>query len=50
MDQNIFQQLLIIFKKKQPVRLLNTYQGVPISYDAMIAGTTANSVKMIVHK
>ena len=50
MDQNIFQQLLIIFKKKQPVRLLNTYQGVPISYDAMIVDVTANSVKMIVHK
>ena len=50
MDQNIFQQLYIIFEKKQSVRLLNTYQGVPISYDAMIVGTTANSVKMIVHK
>jgi c-di-GMP-binding flagellar brake protein YcgR len=50
MDQNIFQQLNIIFKKKQPVRLLNVYQGVPISYDAMIVGTTANSVKMIIHK
>jgi hypothetical protein len=50
MDQNIFQQLQIIFKKKQPVRLLNTYQGVPISYDAMIVDMTTNSVRMIVHK
>lgn len=50
MDQNILHQLRVIFQKKQPVRLLNVYLGVPISYDAMIVDMTANSVKMHVNK
>jgi len=50
MDQNIFQQLRFIAQKNQPIRLLNVYQGVPISYDATIVSVINNAVKMSVNK
>ena len=36
-------------QQEKPVRVLNTYCGVPIQYDAMVIHTTANSVVIKTH-
>lgn len=48
-DQQIFKQLWSVFLTHKPVRLLNVFHGVPISYEAMISMISQTYLGLSVH-
>ncbi|HMD89321.1 MAG TPA: hypothetical protein VKF38_09180 [Anaerolineaceae bacterium] len=48
-DRQIFKQLWSIFQNHKPVRLLNVFHGVPISYEATISMISQSYLGLSVH-